>query len=285
MIPKSFAGYHQIRVRRIRALLTQASRHHTVAAVHDLRVEIKRLRAFHKLIAASAPQPPSPDLWKPLRKLFRAAARLRDYQVQWGLVLGASRTAGNLSEYLNFLKEQEIHCRTRFSRVSCFFSTEAFSQLYAGARAAMQPYRAEKVIALTSTRLEAALDELVQLRREEPFDSETLHRIRILGKEARYVLELLRFQAPPDDWYDRLDQALKTMHQTLGRWHDAVVGQQYVAEFLRAQAVRPLFEPVAYEKLDRLLESSRAQELAGFGHHWAALTAVLADQRDLPALR
>jgi len=280
MIPKSFAAYHQVRVRRVRELLGRAARFHSVDAVHYLRVEIKRLRAFHRLVASAAPEPPARTLWLPVRRLFRAAAPLRDCHVQWALVHEAVRSGcGNLSEYLNFLKAREIRARARFGRVARSFPRTVCSQLYSGALAALQRYRAEKVIALTSARLESTLDQLIRLRGEEPYDVESLHRIRIVGKEARHVLEILRFQAPPDDWYDRLDENLRVMLQTLGRWHDAVLGQQYLADFLESEAVTPLFEPAAYGKLKQLLESSSARDLVDFGQHWRTLVALVSERR------
>lgn len=278
MIPKSFTDYHRLRVRQIRALMSQAARYHTVAAVHDLRVEIKRLRAFHKLIAAIAPSVPSAESWRPVRKLFRAAAPLRDFQVQWDFVLEAARTSGgNLSEYLNFLKAGEIASRARFTRTARAFPRTAFATLLDQSVTALASCRPERVIALTSGRLQTALDELVCLRVEEPFDDEKLHQVRIAGKEARYVLEVLRYQAPPDDWYERLDRALKTLHQTLGRWHDAVVGGQYLATFLKTEAVTPLFNPLAYDALNQRLEATRSAELAGFNGAWPVLMALIAE--------
>jgi len=280
MIPKSFTDYHRLRVRQIRTLMAQSARYHSVTAVHDLRVEIKRLRAFHKLIAAVAPSAPPPETWRSVRKLFRAAAPLRDFQVQWDAVLGAARTSGgNLSEYLNFLKAGEIVSRLKLTRVARAFPKTTFDSLLDQSVAALTSLRPERVIALTGGRLQTTLDELVCLRHEEPFDDEKLHRIRIVGKEARYVLEVLRYQAPPDDWYERLDLARKRLHQTLGRWHDAVVGRQYLETFLKTEAVMPLFDPVAYDALHKRLESTRTAELAGFGADWSALTALIAEAK------
>ena len=81
---KSIHEYYMQQHRNIEYYLEQCAEKAEAELVHELRLSIKKLRAFHKLAGPLCPED-TDDLIhvkRRVRKLFRIAGELRDTQVQ-----------------------------------------------------------------------------------------------------------------------------------------------------------------------------------------------------------
>lgn len=99
MAAHPFLSILQKRLRRIRkqtAALAQSCRR---KAVHQLRVELKQLRAQLRLLRAVDPEFPYPEIYEPFKVLFNSAGNVRCWQLQAKMLDKAPRLLGPFAEH------------------------------------------------------------------------------------------------------------------------------------------------------------------------------------------
>ena len=125
MFQDCFLRYYAARCQTIRESYVQASHDYAPEAIHDVRVEIKQLRAFFRLIEALNPEFPAKKRLKRFRQLFKAAEQLRDAHVQQELTRQWAEEMGIFfNEYDNALKEKELEGRQIFADFIAEFDLE-----------------------------------------------------------------------------------------------------------------------------------------------------------------
>jgi CHAD domain-containing protein len=255
-----------------------ASKYLLTDAIHDMRVCLKQLRTFFRLIEAVNPRFHAEESFGPARRLFGAAGRVRNLQVLEARVRQASQGHGlELSEYYNWLKEGERREGRGFYRVCRRFDAGFFGSAWKTIAWSLE--------GLTSLRVrkgaEARLSGLLKSLREETFPVRRigrLHFLRIQSKEARYTLEIVRGGRTTDDDTASLDTLLRGVHQSLGRWHDDEVVLETLREFRKDRAAEPFFSSKSYVVFSRLTKTSKAGNLAEFEASWKALSNDLEAQ-------
>jgi CHAD domain-containing protein len=244
-------------------------------AVHEMRVGLKRLRTFFNLVGSMGPGFEAGKAFAPADKLFGAAGRLRNIHVLESKVREASKAASlELSEYYNWLKEEERREVKKFRRSGRRFGKNFF----AAAWKAMVPVLEGPAAARVGKRAESRLVGLIrELRGERTtrHDVRRFHILRTRTKEARYTLEILQECGLTGDDGARLNERLRDVHQSLGRWHDEEVVLGSLREFRKGRMPGPLVSFKSYLEFSRLTKAQKAQSLAGFEAAQAALLAFL----------
>jgi CHAD domain-containing protein len=271
-------SYLQERTQNINRFLGRSLRYFAEDDIHELRVEIKRIRACIQLMAWMAVDFKSKRALKPIRKVFKAAGRLRDLHVQRQLLwshLGES--ARELGEFQNELTARETEARIDYGQVASRFDTAWFERISAAAEEALLPLSVDDATWRIGQRLAVSISRLADLQDESNLPDAELHRVRILCKEARYTLEILRPNAPSDqaDYYEQLDHHLRQVHRALGRWHDADVGLDVLSRFLEREARLPLTSPESYRLFAEQLANIRDRHLGEFQPRWETLQRLL----------
>lgn len=252
-----------------------ASKYLLTDAIHDMRVCMKQLRTFFRLVEAVNPRFHAEESFGPARRIFRAAGKVRNLQVLETRVRQASHDRGlELSEYYNWLKESERRDGRGFFRVCRRFDTDFFGSSWKTIAPSLK--------GLTSLRVrngsEARLSGLLRGLREETSPVRgvaRLHFLRIQSKEARYTLEIVRGDRTTDDDTASLGPLLRGVHQSLGRWHDDEVVMETLREFRKCRTAGPLFSSRSYLEFSRLTKTSKSGHLAEFEASWKALSDYL----------
>jgi CHAD domain-containing protein len=244
-------------------------------AIHEMRVGLKRLRSFFNLVGSITPAFGAEEAFAPARKLFRAAGELRNLHVIEAKVREASRTASlELSEYYNWLKEGERREAKKFCRACRRFGRGFFSSAWTMMVSYLEGPAAPRVRKRTEDRLLALIKEIKQ-ERSMRHDVRRLHFLRTRTKEARYTLEILQECGLTGDDGARLNERLRDVHQSLGRWHDEEVVLESLREFRKNRMAGPLVSFKSYLAFSRLTKANKAQSLADFEAARAALLAFL----------
>jgi CHAD domain-containing protein len=254
---------------RIHKLARRAGRGFAAEDVHDLRVEIKRLRALLGVIESGSREFGRRDLFKPFRRLFKAAAGLREARVGRHLAGEWAADSGNrLDEYRNALMEDDLRSRKTFAGGTRKFERSFSLRASEAIDRALPSKSARDLERLTEGRWDALRGRLLELKAPRPAKRD-LHRIRVQAKMSRYTLEILQecFR-PGDAGLARLSRALRSVHQALGRWHDLELAAASLRDFLGRRAERPLSDPRAYEAYGRFLASERVKRLEEFETAW-----------------
>jgi CHAD domain-containing protein len=239
-------------------------------AVHRLRVELKRLHAFLRLVEWLNPKYDSSASFRPFHRLFKSAAPLRDLHVRMEAARRLSSEMGlELCEYRNFQKIREGRARRRFSRVAARFPDSEFRFLSESVHRALDRIGEDYVRYRTEKFSDRLLGDLASYADRPGLRAADYHEIRVYAKEARYVGEVLSQGEAPVPEVTAADPLLRRLHQALGRWHDALVGGKSLQEFLRRPGRRDLFDPHSYDLLSARLSRDAEQSLSVFRSEWA----------------
>jgi CHAD domain-containing protein len=270
MMAPCFRQNYESQAVRVRDLCRLAGRTFGVEAVHDLRVEIKRLRAFFDLVESCNPLFAGADQFRPIRKLFKAAAPLRETQVDSSLARDKSAAMGLcLDEYRNELKEAEFRARKKFAAAAGSFDPDLFLEREMAIHRALGGIDLPGLQSKAEAYLRNLTGELLRLKQSGPQDRKTLHRVRILAKKTRYVLEVVQTCFRPDEAaFQGLNDSLRAVHQALGQWHDFQLGLASVQEFYNNKAIKPLADEPSYPGYARALQEDSALRLEAFEKAW-----------------
>jgi CHAD domain-containing protein len=263
MFPDCFYDHYDALHQKIRRHFDLAANYFDIEALHELRVEIKRLRAFFELIEFINPNFRANKNFKNIRKLFKAAGPLRDVHVQQETTRAWSKKLNlNLSEYYNFLKQKEMALRPEFSAAAKQFDFKVFDANADRLRNYLQYLPADFVESKTHSQLDGLLQKARDLKNPPGDAAIDFHQIRITTKAARYTLEVLLgcFQKKE---LEPLNAKLRELHQALGKWRDAEMAIQSLQAFLQEAQIE-LFSRESYHTFEQGLQDEKTKQLAAF---------------------
>jgi len=248
-----------------------------VEGVHDMRVGIKRLRAYFNLIEWINPVFQARQTIKPIRRLFKAAGKARDIHVQQELMMRwATELNLEVSEYYNFLKLKETEERKRFvDFAKKKFDPKVFQSNWTLIQNVLSFISTEYIQYKSEERFNSQIEELIKYKEKENFVEDDYHSIRISSKETRYTLEVLQTCFPPKSLWEKLNESLRKVHQALGRWHDNDVSLQFLDGFLLSYAGRSFFDRNSYVKFKKSLVNDKSKQLEDFEQRWLDFLAVM----------
>lgn len=213
--------------------------------VHDLRVALKRLKAFFNLIEALNNNFTAKKEFKKFRRIAKRTAMIRDSQVQQKLVMEAEKNTGrSVDDYREFLREQEK------KGIEIFLQFAKKNTLYALQRTEKDIRKSTANISHISatTKAEGTFynlrNNMLLLSSEEDLRQEVLHKVRILSKETHYTFEIVNtcFDLFIDE-FDMFTKAIKKVHQALGKWHDYDVALEFYEAYLKQNGSEKTDEP------------------------------------------
>ncbi len=182
--------------RRYRKQVERCQARFSEEAVHDLRVEIRRVLALVELIGVFAAQRPVKKARKLLKAHLDVFGELRDTQVQT-LRVGAmaGRSAGARS-YRKHLRLREARCVRKVRKAVKSFRPARVRKLLEGFREEIRARREQGLETADWTRVRHAIlrafGEVARLnQRVKAPDTRTIHRTRIAFKKYRYMIESL----------------------------------------------------------------------------------------------
>jgi CHAD domain-containing protein len=246
--------------------------------VHNLRVDIKRLRAYVRLIERITPSFDARASFKPIRRLFRSCSALRDIHVQLGFLTGEAATSfppERLSEWHNELKDREMKARRLFEAEARKFGPAALNRLKSRVAGSLEGIPEGMVMARAEQNLQTQLRRMQDLASIDRQSDKELHKIRIRSKEARYTLEMVDFGRGRPKERAGLNDKLKSVHQALGRWHDRQVAFDRLTDFLQSYSFWPVNHPDEYGAYLNLLRQEKLAALQDFRFSWKELVAYL----------
>lgn len=280
MYPECLWTYYGNLQRLIEENYNLAVKYSDEDGIHDMRVAIKRLRAYFNLIEWINPIFQAKQTLKPVRRLFKAVGKIRDIHVQQGLVRKwTSELDLEMSEYYNFLKHYEMEERKRFLPSAKKFNLRIFQEYWSMIQNTLAFISTEYIQYKSEERLNSQIEELIKFREKRNFIEDDYHAIRILAKETRYTLEVMQTCFPSKDDWEKLNEALRKVHQALGRWHDDDVAWQFLDNFLFMCKGKKFYDRSSYTKYKRSLTYDKKKQLKEFEQRWIEFLAVVNQDR------
>ena len=221
--------------KRCRKQLKRCQQEFSETAVHDLRVEIRRLLSNLELLGAFVSEDRIEKARRLLKKRLAFLGELRDTQVQLLAVTELARRFDSAKPFQARLIKREKRCtreaRKRIQRIR----PARLGRLIDGFREELRARRRQRLGAQDGAAVIRAVDrafrEVARLKaRRNAADTDTIHRTRIAFKRFRYMAEAL---APllPEVTKDRL-AAMHEYQTIMGRIQDIEILSENLDKFL-----------------------------------------------------
>lgn len=230
---EKFHDYSAQRLVEIRRHFGQASQTFDEEAIHQMRVEIKRLKALFQLLEDLTATFAAKENLLPIRPLYKTAGKIRDLQVQAGLArewMAESGSQAGLNAFCQHLASLERQSQASFKEECQNFDAsalEAMEKSVAGSVSRLCADQARRRAESLLAGLQSQLLERGQASRPE----DNLHPLRILAKRTRHTAELLQMCLSSPEPASQTADAVRDIEQALGQWHDQEVALRFAGSF------------------------------------------------------
>lgn len=219
--------------------------------VHELRLCIKKLRAFHKLAEHLNLNNIDEHIHikQRVRKLYDIAGQLRDTQVQIQMLVRFEEQTGiAYPEFKGWLLRREKKQISRFSKKPQQLvpqaTAESTHQKIGNLLAQANDETILNGAAIVLSGLYAASRELASGN----MSSTDLHRIRTITKRMKYIFNIM-VHSYPDFKFEQVSvEALREIEVKAGNWHDNLVRVELLMRFLEKQKRSVDSEKFKYQK-------------------------------------
>lgn len=248
---ESIHEYYLHQHRNIETYLLLCLIHPEVELVHELRLCIKKLRAFHKLAEHLClnGNDGHTHIKRRVRQLYKVAGRLRDTQVQIQmLTVFEEQTGIEYPEFSKWLHKREQKQISRFSKKPQQIVPQATEQ------STHQKIGDLLAQANDETILNGAgivLFDLYSASRDLAagnINSQSLHRIRTITKRMKYIYNIMAHSYPDFKFNEISVDALREIEVKAGHWHDNLVRVELLTRFFEKLKSSDETERFKYQK-------------------------------------
>ncbi|HOI88306.1 MAG TPA: CHAD domain-containing protein [Lentimicrobium sp.] len=227
-------------------------------AVHDMRVAIKRIRAVFRLLPILDPAFGKDLPVEAINRVFKLSGKIRDAQVQQLLLQKMEdRLETGFGEYAAYLKTTAAAAIQEFGRYAGGHQPEDVTAGLTGLVAlTLAPFSGQQVRKAVTT-LTDELKELAKKLKTDQEHDEHMHEIRRLLKQCNYLLSVFRRNDPQLPGLSRILEALEKANDTLGEWHDLVVGMEMLDRYMHKKTFERLNESERYHLLREAMNQRR----------------------------
>ncbi len=219
------------------------------ATVNLLRTSLKRIKSLWQFASYFSEYREKKFDNSCIKKLFKSAAVLRDYQVAEKIIL-RKRKGENYRDFLSDLRaKQEIGKRILQNGIKEFNFKDldfVFSSLLSVLKYDTTVHLENKIQDLFYTKIRILSEHL-----EQCCDNESFHKARIKVKELIFFMEIF------DEKSEKISP-LPKMGMKMGRWHDRVILLEKINEFLE-KSVNNL--PENYTQTAKKLYSENSRKM------------------------
>ena len=191
-------------------ILKKANGSYTVKTFHELRVEIKRLKALFELIAFCSKKFKSKKTFKPFKTIFKEAGEIREIQLEQS-ILEEQPNFYLLKEYPNRLKKQEKKKRKNFFSIANKRLIKKLKEKYHKITNLIPKISKKKVNRYKST----LRKEVKKIIRKNIFKKNQIHEFRKRLKVYQYNEKI----GNPNE-HNKLIPEKNVLSDMLGEWHD-----------------------------------------------------------------
>lgn len=215
--------------------LGQCLDHADPEMVHELRLSIKKLRAFNILVEKLYLPETSEHIHikQRVRRLYKLAGKLRDTQVQIRLLDLLEK--GNEDEYTEFgkwLLRREKKRMKSFGRKPRHVVPHVMAHLAHQKIEKRLDRASDETIMRHAAKVMGGLySKLEKLAGDTP-TNRRLHRIRIITKQMRYITGIMLHSYPDFGFAGMPVDTMRKIEVASGRWHDILVKVELLHRFL-----------------------------------------------------
>ncbi|MFC1508720.1 CHAD domain-containing protein [Candidatus Omnitrophota bacterium] len=232
MFHTKMSGYYTLKLESIRHNFKLAQEHNDPDGIHDLRVDLKRMKAFFALVESINHGFKAKKEFRNFKKIARNTGRLRDVQVQTELIENINESLDlDCEDYRAYLMKKESDYSAAFQKYALKNPLQNLIKSEKIIKKALKEISPVRADARVQGRFYNLRNNLVFLHSENELKDDILHEVRKLSKETHYVLEIIQscFRIFRDS-KGFLKKLIK-VHKLLGAWHDYDVSLRYLNNF------------------------------------------------------
>ena len=226
--------YFSLRLENIKNNYFLAVENNDPEGIHDLRVGIKRMKAFFNIIQSINRMFNAKKKSADFRNIARNTINLRDVQVQYGFIQEVKDINHcDVEDYETFLNKKEKNAAAIFHDYANKFSVRRIDRTVKLISDAIKEIATEKAELGAMEHFDKLCKKISELKSNGALKEDILHKLRKCTKETYYSLEIIQqcFHIFKD--CDVFKEELKKLHQVLGRWHDHFVCLEYLNDFMK----------------------------------------------------
>lgn len=220
--------------------------------VHELRLSIKKLRAFHKLAEQLFPEDQDEPIYirHQVRKLYKVAGQLRDTQVQINLLKTFEEQIGlEYPEFGKWLLRREKKRILQFGRKPKQLVPHSTTQRTHAIIGKLLAQATDETILIVAGKALAGLYIKAQKLSSLSMNDQSLHLIRTLTKQMKYILNIMNHSYSDFIFSEISVAALHEIEVAAGLWHDNLVRIELLGKFRDKMKAEDETEKFKYQKL------------------------------------
>jgi CHAD domain-containing protein len=209
--------------------------HPEVELVHELRLSIKKLRAFHKLVEQICLNETAELIYTRhrVRQLYKLAGQLRDTQVQLQLLNSFQEQTGiEYPEFGGWLLRREKKRISRFSKKPRQVVPEITSQSTHQQIGDLLALADDETILSSAVKVLSSFYSEARNLSAGKMNNQSLHRIRTITKEMKYILNIMRHSYPNFIFSEISVESLREIEVAAGNWHDNLVRVELLNRYM-----------------------------------------------------
>ncbi len=226
--------------------------------VHELRLSIKKLRAFHKLAEQINPGDQDEQIYikRRVRKLYKVAGQLRDTQVQIHLLTTFEELTGiEYPEFGTWLLRREKKRISRFGRKPNQLVPHSTTQRTHEKISNLLALATDESIMTAAGKALAGLYSKAQKLSSVSMNDSNLHSIRTLTKQMKYILNIMNHSYTDFKYSEISVAALHEIEVAAGHWHDNLVRIELLCKFMDKIKAEDEIEKFKYQKFYDICKS------------------------------
>ena len=207
----------------LRSNLINLSEDCSMELVHNIRLNIKKIRTLLDVLDYKDNSPSNTLIVKKIDSLFAHLGYLRDNQVQLSLLKFYRKRVGeevdDIIDYINKGKKKiNSNLKKKIRKINLFDIT-LLNQRFDETIECLDNENLEEKF---QRKVEQGFNQVIELI-SDGTDEDVLHRIRILLKELTFNLSIMKKANVKTKYNSTFSVLLNSIHKKLGNWHDLFV--------------------------------------------------------------
>jgi CHAD domain-containing protein len=249
---KTIYEYYLHQNRNIEHYLELCMSHPEADLVHELRLSIKKLRAFHILAEELSANDLADHihLKHRVRQLYKAAGQLRDTQVQMHyLATFEEQTSMEYPEFSKWLSRREKKKISRFAKKPKQGVPHTTAQYTFRKIGNLLEQSGDKAILNGAEKVMTDLLSKARKLASGNMNAQGLHCIRTVTKQIRYILSILHESYPDFEFAEVTVESLREIEVAAGNWHDNLVRVEFLKKCVEKNHFNDDTEKLKYQEL------------------------------------
>jgi CHAD domain-containing protein len=249
---ESLLEYYQHQHRNIKNYLELCMIHAETELVHELRLSMKKLRAFYKLAEgfSLANKDQNIHIKKQVNRLFRISGQLRDTQVQIHLFVVLQQQTGiEYPEFSKWMLKREKKHVMRFGRKPLQLLSVNSSDSSLQKTGDWIANVGDETIFSEAGKVLTGLCTKARKLSAGTRNERDLHRIRTITKQVKYILNIMHHSYPDYIFNEISVNSLREIEASVGHWHDNLVRVELLEKFMGKSKFADDSLLIKYQKL------------------------------------